>query len=272
MTSRPLCDLIQFKPCWLFFFQRFRRGGWHLLLLQRNHSPIPFLSHRHIKAGLASHTSCSLTQFAVQLSISIWPLWITEFCWHHSCLNTTGHERMRKFHGIFYLFHWSLLGKWIDSQVVRLLCVFRRCSCGLVLWPTSFSFSHHLASEEKSEIAHCLLDTHHGFTLERNRAKAVERNWEGRAQEGRDIRRPWVLWRSMWRNEFSRPLWPKIQYAIELCCKSHLAVLPPRRRRLAARTDPWLFSFQAHRTPCCFSALNETLSSWPKTCFYWIHK
>ncbi len=39
-------------------------------------------------------------------------------------------------------------------------------------------------SVENSKKAHCFLDTYHGFTLERNRAKAVERNWEGRAQEG----------------------------------------------------------------------------------------
>lgn len=161
---------------------------------------------------------------------------------------------------------WFLLGNWIDLQVTR----FRRC--GLVLSWHKLHFLFPLMSVENSEIAHCFLDTHHGFTLERKRAKAVERNWEGRAQEGRDIRGPpWVLWRSMWRNEFSRPLWPKIQYAIELCCKSHLAVLPPRRPRLAACTDLWLFSFRAHRTLCCFSALNETLSC-PKTCFYWIHK
>lgn len=39
---------------------------------------------------------------------------------------------------------------------------------------TSFSFP--LMSVENSEKAHCFLDAYHGFTLERNRAKAVERN------------------------------------------------------------------------------------------------
>lgn len=56
-------------------------GGWHLLLLGRNLwcSPVPCLSHRHIKAVLTSHdTSCFLTRFADQQHFRLTPVnnWI----------------------------------------------------------------------------------------------------------------------------------------------------------------------------------------------------
>lgn len=142
-------------------------------------SPIPCLPHTDT---LASHTSCSLTQFADQLSISVWPLRITEFCSHHTCLNMSGRKRMRK---------------WVYSILVVVELVFVRklnrpaggelfffFTIVLTLWPGAGTHSIFPPSSSPlhclRKMVHCSVDTHHGFTLEMD---SKSRNWDRFVQE-----------------------------------------------------------------------------------------